>query len=1315
MLSTWFSRINKCVAPVVAVAAALAMAGLAGCGAGGYPGGGITSLSASAVTIDAGQSFSTTAKLTGNLTVVWTLTGANCSGASCGTLSTTTGTTVTYTAPSGITSQMLVTATASVINTKNSSSVAITVNPDPTITGTPPSGTVGVAYTTTLVAAGGTAPLTMSLQSGSLPPGLTFDAATGVISGTPTTAGVYNFTVQLVDSSSIPYTVTAAETIVVFTNPSTPPLSLTASTLPNGTVGVPYSATIGVTGGTSPYTCTVTAGTLPAGLAMGAGCLVSGTPTKAGTFTVTVKVTDSSYPQETTTGPETIIISPVPLKLTTSTLPNGTVGVPYSATIGVTGGTAPYTCTVTGGTLPAGLAMGAGCLVSGTPTKAGTVTVTVTVTDSSNPVLTTTGPETIVIAPAPLSLTTSTLPNGTVGVAYSATIGVTGGTAPYNCLIASGSLPAGLILGSGCLVSGTPTTAGTTTFNVTATDSSNPMLTTTGPETIVIAPAPLKLTLSTLPNGTVNVPYTATIGVSGGTAPYNCTITAGTLPAGLTISGCTVSGTPTTAETSTVTVMVTDASNPQETTTGPETITIDAASAVLTVSTLPNGTVGVPYSSTITTSGGTSPYTCVITGLPAGLTASNCTVSGTPTTPGTSTVTVKVTDSSNPSLSTTATDTVVIAGVGTLSLTGTLPNGTVGTPYSQSLTATGGTTPYTYSITAGGLPAGLTLSQSGNAAVISGTPTTPGASSFTLTVKDSSTTQQTASLPLVLLVVYATGVNDGELNGPYAYLFQGYDDVAAGVLAYQTATVGSFTANGAGVLSAGEFDANHQSSTPSGTTVATQNFIGTYEIGSDNRGLITITVINSDGTTGASTTYAISVNAPVSPSTISTQGDLIEFDGNQLVGTRGSGTLLAQTASAITAGLKGSYAFGFYGDTPCLVSCALNLNLFGPAATVGQFTTDSANSTITGLADANVASVNFASTQLSGSYGAADQNGRVQLVLANATDPGGVYPSNYAAYIVNANELLIMSTDEHSAYILQAGTAQLQSTPGGFTSASLNGPLVGYENTLPNPGLVDGTLESVLNLSSAEIFRANCDGTKTCDTTDVDNAGLTSLVNGLSATVLNTLGLSKTQLLQGLLGAYASTGNSTYTSISGNGRGELSYPPPQNGLLGGILSGLLGSLLPNGTPPPRVFYLVGPNQGYFLESGYAGIGQFEPQTGSPFTLATLSGTYVEGTIPAASLANINTSGFFTADGKGNVPNFTLDENIGVGTINVLQLGVTGSTTYNLSDTSPNNPATTGRYLLGDGTTVIYAISPNRFVLVNTNVLATAPGVSLLYK
>lgn len=1298
---------------------------IAGCGSGGYPGGGITSLSASSLTLDAGQSVAIKATLANNLTVSWSLSGSSCSGsAGCGTLSSTTGGSVTYTAPS-VASQIQTTLTAAIAGTKNSQTVAITVNPDPTISGSLAAGVVGTPYSGTLKAAGGTAPLTLSVSSGSLPPGLSFNAATGAITGTPTTAGTYTFTAKVVDSSSVPDTVTAAETITVTTGGPSSGLTLTTTTLPNGTVGVPYLGTIGVSGGTGPYSCAITSGTLPAGLSL-SGCIVSGTPTTPGTSTVTVKVTDSSNPALTTTGPETITIAPAPLTLTTATLPNGTVGVPYSATIGVSGGTSPYSCTITSGTLPAGLSLGSGCAVTGTPTTAGTATVTVKVTDSSNPTLTTSGPETITIAPAPLSLTTTKLPNGTVGVPYSATIGVSGGTSPYSCTITSGTLPAGLSLGSGCAVSGTPTAAGTSTVTVKVTDSSNPAQTTSGPETITIAPAPLTLTLSTLPNGTVGVPYSATIGVSGGTAPYNCTITTGTLPGGLTLgANCLVSGTPTTAGTSTVTVKVTDSSNPQETTTGQESITIDAAGASLVISTLPNGTVGVAYTGTVTTTGGTSPYTCVITGLPAGLTANNCSVTGTPTTAGTSTVTIKVTDSSNPTETKTVTQTITIAGAGSLTLTlnGTLPNAIVNTAYTSgtSIVAAGGTSPYTYAITAGALPPGLNLTTSGGQPVITGTPTTVGASSFTITATDSTTpTAETASLNLVLLVTYKPGGNESELDGPYAYLFQGYDDAVLGVLDYKTATVGSFTADGTGVIDAGELDSNHQSSSPSGTTVATQTFLGTYQVNTDNRGFITITLLNADGTTGSSITYAISLQAASGTPAISHQGDLIEYDNNNLAGTRGSGSLYAQTPSAVTAGLNGSYAFGLSGDTPCLLSCAVNINLFGPAATVGQFATGT-NSTITGMADANIADQNYPSATLDGSYQPSDQNGRVQLSLTNYAGPGGAYPTDFAAYIVSANEVLLMSTDKHSAYTLLSGTASLQTTPDAFSSASLNSAVVGYENTLPNPGLVSGTtLDGLLSLSSATIFRADCSvAANTCDTTDVDNAGLTNFLNGVSSGVLGILGVTKLQLVQALLGAYSTTGNSSFTAISSIGRGELDYPTPSGGILTGLLN-LLGleDILPDGVPLPRVFYLSAPNQGYFLETGYAGLGQFEPQTGSPFSLGTLTGTYVIGTTPAASLASIDTTGYFTADGNGNITGSALYENVGVGTINILQIGTIGSTTYKLDDGPTPGAATTGRYLLGDGSTVLYAISPDKFVLVNPGLagdLETAPSVSILYK
>jgi large repetitive protein len=1158
-----------------------------------------------------------------------------------------------------------------------------------TITGTLPNGTVGTPYSANITASDGTPPYSCSI-TGSLPAGLTLNGCK--VSGTPTTAGSSTVTVKVTDSGTpTAQNVTATDTVVI-----SPAALVLSGNLPNGTVGVAYSAAFGISGGTTPYTCSITSGSLPGGLTL-SGCTVSGTPTTAGSSTITVKVTDAGSPTQTVSGNQTVVINPAPLALSGS-LPNGTVGVSYNATIGATGGTQPYSCSISSGSLPAGLTL-SGCTVSGTPATAGTSNLTVKVTDSGSPNQSVSGNETIVINPAPLTITGS-LPNGTVGVSYNTTISASGGTQPYTCSITSGTLPAGLIL-TGCTISGTPTTAGSSPITVMVTDSGSPAQKASSSQTIIINPAPLSLTTSSLPDGTVGVPYSATIGVSGGTSPYSCSITAGTLPAGLTLSGCTVSGTPTTAGSSTVTVQVTDSGNPSQSTSGPETIVIQPAALALT-STFPDGTVGVAYSANITASGGTTPYSCSITSgtLPGGLTLSGCTVSGTPSTPGTSNITVNVTDTSSPQKSVSAQQSITIHPSGALSLTGTLPIGTVGVPYSYALHATGGTPPYSYALTAGSLPAGISLNPDGT---ISGTPTTPGASSFTVTVTDSASSPATAALPLVLLIQYASTPNDSELKGPYAFLFQGYDDVDAGVLAYHADTVGSFTADGSGGINMGEQDANHQSSNPSGTTVAAQDFLGTYVVNSDNRGFITITTLNPDGTTDQTFTYAISLKAPVSPSTISTEGSLIEFDNDQLTGTKGSGTLLAQTASSFSAGLNGHYAFGLSGDTPCLISCTVGI-ASGPVATVGEFATDGSGKISSGTADANVATINFANAPLNGSYQAADSNGRVQLQLVNMSIADGLYPSDFAVYLVNANEAFIMSTDKHSAYTLLAGTAQLQSTAS-FSNASMNGPFIGYENAQSNPGLVGATLQNVLSYSVATIFRASGNGSGTCTTSNVDSGGTTSLVDSLTS-----LGVTnQNNLIQALVGTYDATGTSSCT-VSSDGRGTLDYPDHSSVIT--LLLQLLG--LPTGPPSPRVFYLVAPNDGYFLETGYAGLGQFEPQTGAPFSNATLNGTYVVGNIPASSLATSDSSGSFTADGNGNAT-YTLDENIGVGTINVLQLGQTGATTYHLSD--PNNivtAATAGRYVLGDGTTVIYAISPGRFVEVDTNPLTISPGVTVLY-
>ena len=293
-------------------------------------------------------------------------------------------------------------------------------------------------------------------------------------------------------------------------------------------------------------------------------------------------------------------------------------------------------------------------------------------------------------------------------------------------------------------------------------------------------------------------------------------------------------------------------------------------------------------------------------------------------------MTVAAGDSATPQDTITAPVAVNVEPVQTLALTGSLPSATIGQTYSQTLSATGGVGPYTYAVTAGALPAGLALTSNGT---LDGTPTTPGAASVTLTATDSEGTPQTATLPTLVQVLYPSTANDAEFSGPYAFLFQGYDDAAAGVAAYQTASVGSFTADGAGGLSTGELDANRQTSNPTGNTVATQNVVGTYTVGVDGRGTLVLTPLNAEGTAATSSTYAIALKASVSPATASVQVSMIESDNNQATGTRGSGTLYLQTPSAFANGLNGTYAFGLTGDTPCLPTCTVGISA-GPAAAV---------------------------------------------------------------------------------------------------------------------------------------------------------------------------------------------------------------------------------------------------------------------------------------------------------------------------------------------------------------------------------------------
>ena len=664
--------------------------------------------------------------------------------------------------------------------------VTLTVNPPIFVFSPAASGLtaaqVGVSgYSTTFTVVGGTAPYgsfiivtgSGSFPFNTLPAGMALTPA-GILSGTPTAGGNFNFTVQATDSSLAtngghgPYTENQNYTLTV--NP--PTIVLSPATLPNDQVGQSYSTTITGSGGTAPYHAfSISAGALPPGLTISAGGTISGTATGGGTYGFTVRALDSStgngpyaYTQaySLTSTPPTITFTPASPAI-------AQVGAVYSQTLSGVGGTAPYNSfVVSGGALPAGLSLSLAGVISGTPTAGGTFNFTVTAADSSTgiapylvpPHYTGSQSFTLTVNPPAFVFTPNNLAApAKVGVAYSQGFTVTGGTAPYGTFaLATGtgsapfnSAPPGLTINPVTgLLSGTPTASGTFKFVVSATDSS----TGTGPftqsqtYTLVVNAPTLVFSPTTLVNGQAGVLYTQPFTITGGSAPYhNFTVIAGSLPADVTISNSGIlSGAPGATGTFNFTVQGTDSTTGN----GPYSIsqaftwTITAPNIVLSPATLPAAQVGVSYSDQVIATGGTAPYhNFVIIGgaLPSGLTISGSgLISGTPTEGGSFSLQMQATDSTTgpgSPFTSMLISTLLVTPPSISVLPAALPAAQVGAVYSQTVSASGGTAPYRFfQVTSGALPAGLTLSIGG---VLSGTPTAGGSFTFTIQTTDSST------------------------------------------------------------------------------------------------------------------------------------------------------------------------------------------------------------------------------------------------------------------------------------------------------------------------------------------------------------------------------------------------------------------------------------------------------------------------------------------------------------------------------------------------------------------------------------------------
>lgn len=353
-----------------------------------------------------------------------------------------------------------------------------------------------------------------------------------------------------------------------------------------------------------------------------------------------------------------------------------------------------------------------------------------------------------------ISIITPELPGGTAGTYYTAELKAEGGSGTYYWSVGEGTLPPGLKLSESGLITGTPKAAATYTFMIRVVDSRSH--TATQMYTVNIKSLPgtqLTITTDTLPGGRIGAAYTATLSATGGSGTYTWSLTSGSLPDGLTFGNTgIISGMPARVQTGEFTVSVTDSMQAfQSKSFAIVIVSQPVSSLTITGATLPRGIVGVFYTATLSASGGTGNYTWEVTegDLPAGLTLnSNGIISGTPLAASNNNFTVLVTDTSSYNASRTCSISIITADYTHIAITTqSLPHGTAGTYYSQTLMASGGGGTYTWKVSTGELPPGLILSKTG---ILYGTPSAPGTYTFSAKVSDPNSITAEGSFNLVI-------------------------------------------------------------------------------------------------------------------------------------------------------------------------------------------------------------------------------------------------------------------------------------------------------------------------------------------------------------------------------------------------------------------------------------------------------------------------------------------------------------------------------------------------------------------------------------
>lgn len=331
---------------------------------------------------------------------------------------------------------------------------------------TPPPAEIGLVYSYEIPSRAGCLPHRLEVTSGQLPPGLSIRRVKldlHVVEGIATEAGVFNAWIALKDCDN-----KSAEALFKF-DVWVRRWGITTQSLPTGSVGSPYSATLQGAGVPSNVTWEVTGGSLPAGLALSKEGTISGTPTAGGSSTVTVKATaDSTDPASAGTRVDSRQFTLTIAASLSATLSRtvGEVGIPVRSALIATGGQSPYTWSARGG-VPAGLAIRSDGVITGVPKRAGTATLAARVVDANG---STKDVQVRLLVRPRLAIAGKSLPAATAGQAYRAKLTVRGGAGGLQWSLRGA--PAGVRVDAATgRLSGVPARAGAFRLTVRVRDS----------------------------------------------------------------------------------------------------------------------------------------------------------------------------------------------------------------------------------------------------------------------------------------------------------------------------------------------------------------------------------------------------------------------------------------------------------------------------------------------------------------------------------------------------------------------------------------------------------------------------------------------------------------------------------------------------------------------------------------------------------------------------------------------------------------------------------------------------------------------------